>query len=135
MAQMVLLIQTSMLMAVVISYIFPDLPVANYPGDGFGGGDLSVFSKRIQLDTEGLVLKSDGSFWISDGYGPSVYHFSPSAKMLAAIRPNNAIILMRNGTESFSADSIPHYVNSGMGDDVSPADNPTVRDNNQGFEG
>lgn len=55
--------------------------------------------------------------------------------MIKAIRPNDAIIPMRNGSESFSADSPPHYVNNGMGDDVSPANNPTGRANNQGFEG
>jgi hypothetical protein len=55
--------------------------------------------------------------------------------MINAIRPNDAIIPMRNGTESFSADSPPHYVNGGAGDDVYPPNNPTGRDNNQGFEG
>jgi hypothetical protein len=114
---------------------FPDLPVSTYPGDGFGGGDQSVFSKRIPLDCEGLVLNDDGTFWVSDEYGPYVYHFSRSGRMIHAIRPNDAIIPMRNGTESFSADSPPHYVNNGAGDDVIPANNPTGRDNNQGFEG
>jgi hypothetical protein len=55
--------------------------------------------------------------------------------MIAAIRPADAIIPMRNGTESFSADSPPFYNNKGAGDDVIPADNPTGRDNNHGFEG
>jgi hypothetical protein len=71
------------------------------------------------------VLNDDGTFWISDEYGPYVYHFSRSGKMLQAIRPNDAIITMRNGSESFSADSPPHYINNGAGNDVSPADNPT----------
>lgn len=55
--------------------------------------------------------------------------------MIAAIRPADGMIPMRNGTESFSADSPPFYDNKGAGDDVYPADNPTGRDNNHGFEG
>jgi hypothetical protein len=55
--------------------------------------------------------------------------------MVAAIRPADVMIPMRNGTESFSADSPPYFDNKGAGDDVYPADNPTGRDNNHGFEG
>lgn len=55
--------------------------------------------------------------------------------MVAAIRPPDAFIPMRNGSESFSADSPYYYPDQGSGDDVSPADNPTGRDNNHGFEG
>lgn len=55
--------------------------------------------------------------------------------MTAAIRPPDAIIPMRNGSESFSADSPYFYPDQGSGDDVSPADNPTGRNNNHGFEG
>jgi len=47
--------------------------------------------------------------------------------MIGAIRPTDAIIPIRNGTETFSA--------SKEDDDVIPADNPTGRDNNHGFEG
>lgn len=36
-------------------------------GDGFGGAGPG--GKRISIDTEGLVLGDDGSFWISDEYG------------------------------------------------------------------
>jgi hypothetical protein len=45
------------------------------------------------------------------------------------------MIPMRNGPESFSADSPPFYDNQGAGDDVFPANDPTGRDNNHGFEG
>jgi hypothetical protein len=55
--------------------------------------------------------------------------------MTGAIRPVDAIIPMRNGTESFSADSPAFFNDMGAGDDVIPADNPTGRDNNHGFEG
>lgn len=52
--------------------------------------------------------------------------------MVDAIRPPDAYIPLRNGTESFSADSPPVYDPNEV---ITPADNPTGRDNNQGFEG
>ena len=109
---------------------FSDLPKTTYTGNGFGGSGPG--GVRIPGDTEGLVLASDGSFWVSDEYGPYIYHFASSGKMLQAIRPPDAFIPFRNGSESFSADSPPLYDPSLQ---VIPADNPSGRDNNQGFEG
>ncbi|KAF2500433.1 hypothetical protein BU16DRAFT_478840 [Lophium mytilinum] len=109
---------------------FPDLPVATYSGDGFGGPGKG--GKRISVDAEGLVLASDGSFWVSDEYGPYVYHFDKKGKMVGAIRPPDAFIPFRNGTESFSADSPPLYA---LNSTVTPADPDSGRQNNQGFEG
>ncbi|MBD1365483.1 esterase-like activity of phytase family protein [Mucilaginibacter sp. ZT4R22] len=39
------------------------------------------------LDSEGLVLASDGSFWVSDEYGPHIVHFDASGKTLERINP------------------------------------------------
>ena len=107
-----------------------DLPSAHYEGDGFGGNGTGGY--RVVVDSEGLVLGHDGSLWVSDEYGPYIYRFNIFGKMIGAIRPPDAIIPLRNGSESFSADSPPRY------DPLLapiPADNPTGRDNNQGFEG
>lgn len=112
---------------------FPDLPISTYNGDGFGTPGATM--QRIPVDAEGIVLNADGSFWISDEYGPYVYRFDTNGRMVTAIRPADAIIPMRNGTESFSADSPFHYNNNGTGDDVNPADGPSGRNNNHGFEG
>ena len=109
---------------------FPDVPKTTFTGNGFGGSGPG--GVRIPGDTEGLVLASDGSFWVSDEYGPYIYHFDPSGKMVQAVRPPPAFIPFRNGSESFSADSPPLYEPDLQ---VIPADNPTGRDNNQGFEG
>lgn len=113
---------------------FPDLPVTTIQGDGFGGPGKG--GKAIPIDAEGIVLNPDGGFWISDEYGPYVYRFDATGRMIGAIRPPQAIIPMRNGTDSFSADS-PTYSETLLGEanDVIPADNPTGRDNNHGFEG
>jgi hypothetical protein len=112
---------------------FPDLPVATYVGDGFGGKGPG--GKRIPVDPEGIIVDfKDGSFWISDEYGPFIYHFNSVGRMTGAIRPPPAYLPMRNGSVSFSADSPPYY-EFGEGDDVIPADGPSGRNNNHGFEG
>lgn len=39
------------------------------------------------IDSEGMVLAADGSFWISDEYGPHIVHFDASGKTLERINP------------------------------------------------
>jgi hypothetical protein len=108
---------------------FPELPAATYVGDGFGGNGTG--GHRVVGDTEGIVLVDDG-FWISDEYGPTIFHFDHSGKMIGAIRPPPAIIPQRNGTDSFNADSPPRY-NPNV---TTTPPNPTSgRSNNQGLEG
>lgn len=63
---------------------FPDLPVVHFTGDGFGGAGPG--GVRVPLDAEGLVFDKDGSFWVSDEYGPYIYNFDPIGKMIRAIR-------------------------------------------------
>ncbi|ESZ91897.1 hypothetical protein SBOR_7727 [Sclerotinia borealis F-4128] len=106
---------------------------ADGSGDGFGRNGTG--GKRIPVDAEGLVLDGSGGFWMSDEYGPYIYHYNSTGVMVSAIRPPDAFIPMRNGSRSFSADSPYYYPDQGGGDNVSPADNPTSRDNNHGFEG
>ncbi|KAI4717773.1 outer membrane autotransporter [Aureobasidium sp. EXF-10727] len=109
---------------------FPDLPAATYTGDGFGNNGTG--GHRVSVDSEGLVLNSDGSFWVSDEYGPYIYKFSATGKMLQAIRPPNAYIPLRNGTDSFSAASPPIY---DPDEEITPEDPTQGRANNQGLEG
>ncbi|KAI1177025.1 esterase-like activity of phytase-domain-containing protein [Nemania sp. FL0916] len=113
---------------------FPELPIATYEGDGFGSeGD---GGKRIPIDPEGLYVNKDGTFWISDEYGPYIYLFSRRGKMLTAIRPPDSILPKRNGTVSFSADAPPRQLDGNTeDDDVTPEHPDTGRENNHGFEG
>jgi hypothetical protein len=84
----------------------------------------------ISLDSEAIVRMPDGSFFISDEYGPYIYRFSAEGRMLSAIRPPDAFIPQRNGKDHFSSN------NPGPGADVPKPENPdTGRQNNQGFEG
>ncbi|KAK6382373.1 hypothetical protein LTS17_004260 [Exophiala oligosperma] len=108
----------------------PDLPSATYTGDGFGLSGTG--GHRVSMDSEGLVLAADGSFWVSDEYGPYIYHFNPEGQMISAIRPPPALVPQRNGSDSFSADSPPSYEPDIL---TIPKENPTGRQNNQGFEG
>lgn len=39
------------------------------------------------LDSEGLVAMPDGTFWVSDEYGPFIIHFDPSGKELERLSP------------------------------------------------
>jgi hypothetical protein len=76
--------------------LFPPLPVADYVGNGYGGSGPG--GRRISVDSEGLVLNPDGSFWISDEYGPYIYHFDAFGTLITAIEPPAAYIPTRNGS-------------------------------------
>lgn len=39
------------------------------------------------IDSEGMIRMADGSFWISDEYGPHIVHFDASGKTLERINP------------------------------------------------
>ena len=95
---------------------FPDLPQAS--------------NGRISLDPEAIALLPDGSFFISDEYGPYIYRFSATGRMLGAIRPPDALIPIRKGGQDFSSN------NPGPGGSAPvPPDPEFGRQNNQGFEG
>jgi hypothetical protein len=95
---------------------FPDLPQASLG--------------HVSIDTEALVLMPDGSFFIGDEYGPYIYRFSGTGRMLAAIRPPDAFIPKRNRKDHFSSNNPRH------GESPPQPENPdSGRQNNQGFEG
>lgn len=89
-----------------------------------------AFNGRLSLDAEGIVRLPDGSFFISDEYGPYIYKFSATGKLISALRPPAALIPQRNGSDSFASN------NPGPGQPApTPADPTTGRQNNQGLEG
>jgi hypothetical protein len=95
---------------------FPDLPQAA--------------TGRLAIDAEAVVLMPDGTFFVSDKYGPYIYRFTAGGRLLSAIRPPDAFIPMRNGKQNFSSN------NPGPGAEApKPKDPDTGRQNNQGFEG
>ncbi|KAG9048256.1 hypothetical protein FS837_000392 [Tulasnella sp. UAMH 9824] len=58
---------------------------------------------QISLDSEGLVLSRDGSFWISDEYGPYIYHFSEKGHLLDVIQPPPAVVPRIGGAVNFTS--------------------------------
>ncbi|WPP03736.1 esterase-like activity of phytase family protein [Methylocella tundrae] len=101
---------------------FPDLPIGS---DG-----------HISVDDEAVVHPGDGTVWVSDEYGPYVYHYTLGGKLLNVIRPPEAFIPKRkdasgNLVESFSADSPP----IGVTYNPDPGKPVAGRQDNQGFEG
>ncbi|KZV76582.1 hypothetical protein PENSPDRAFT_598027 [Peniophora sp. CONT] len=80
----------------------------------------SSSNNHLSVDCEGLVLKSDGSFWMSDEYGPYIYKFSATGALIQAIAPPQAILpLTKKGALDFTSEDDPK----------------TGRAANQGFEG
>lgn len=85
---------------------------------------------RLTLDTEAVVRGRDGSFYISDEYGPYIYRYRPDGTLLGAIRPPDALIPIRAGQNNFASNNPPTAQPAPV-----PADPVTGRQNNQGFEG
>jgi hypothetical protein len=85
---------------------------------------------RVAVDAEAIVLMPDGSFFVSDEYGPYIYRFSAQGKMLSAIRPPEAITPKRKGVDHFSANAPAAGAKK-----PEPTNPETGRQNNQGFEG
>ncbi|KAG6811377.1 hypothetical protein H0H92_007762 [Tricholoma furcatifolium] len=80
----------------------------------------STSEPHLTLDVEGLVANYDGSFWISDEYGPYIYKYTGDGQLIQTIQPPQAIIpLDKNGDYYFTSEDDPK----------------TGRAANQGFEG
>ncbi|MFT3784320.1 MAG: esterase-like activity of phytase family protein [Nibricoccus sp.] len=58
------------------------------PGVPTSGG---TTINRLSLDSEGLVLKKDGSGYVSDEYAAAIYHFNSAKQIDAVITPPAAI--------------------------------------------
>lgn len=65
----------------------------NPPGFGYTGElALDVNNNTLPnsadgLDSEGLALAKDGTFWVSDEYGPHIVHFDANGKTIERINP------------------------------------------------
>ncbi|HUO08543.1 MAG TPA: esterase-like activity of phytase family protein [Phycisphaerae bacterium] len=43
-------------------------------------------SKNLRFDPESIRVAPDGSLWVSDEYGPSVFHFDPNGKRIGIMK-------------------------------------------------
>jgi hypothetical protein len=96
-------------------------PPVGLPGVGSIpiGSSVPFAAGKLTLDSEALVLKSDGSGYVGDEYGANIYHFDSSKKIDAILPVPDAFKPRAGGVTSYDA------VNT-------PTDG---RRNNQGFEG
>ena len=62
------------------------------------------------LDSEGLVALKDGSFWVSDEYGPHIVHYSSTGVQLERISP----VGINTGTRKLPAVFAKRWANRGM---------------------
>ncbi|QEC53288.1 esterase-like activity of phytase family protein [Anseongella ginsenosidimutans] len=83
----------------------PNPPVNDVPGLGATGEiALDTLGRVIEpdpngIDPEGLAVARDGTFWVSEEYGPSLLHFSGGGQLLEKLTPfeadSDAILLPR----------------------------------------
>lgn len=62
------------------------------------------------LDSEGLVAMKDGTFWVSDEYGPHIVHYSATGNQLERISPLN----LQTGGRKLPAVFQRRWANRGM---------------------
>lgn len=88
--------------------------IPNPPGAG-GTGETAVAPDGVLIapdpngvDTEGLVVLPDGSFWVSDEYGPHLLHLDTNGRTLERLSP------FGSGTRSLPAVFARRQPNAGM---------------------
>ncbi|GBL27142.1 uncharacterized secreted protein ARB_04696 [Verrucomicrobiota bacterium] len=57
-----------------------------------GYSNVATAGGKFTIDGEGLAMRADGSFYISDEYGATVYHVSKTGQMLGLITPPQALL-------------------------------------------
>ncbi|MGV3710516.1 MAG: esterase-like activity of phytase family protein [Gemmatimonas sp.] len=86
------------------------------------------------LDSEGLALAPDGSFWVSDEYGPHIVHFDATGRTLERINPFGtgtggrtipAVFALRRANRGMEGLAITPDGSTLIGAMQNPLDNPT----------
>ena len=89
-----------------------------------------AFNGKLSLDSEGVVRLRDGSWLVSDEYGPSIYRFGADGEFRGALPVADSVRPVRAGVFDYSSN------NPAAGQPAPVPANPVVgRQNNQGFEG
>jgi len=106
----------------------------NPTGTTLGGlTNVPVANGKLTLDTEGLAIARDGSFFVSDEYGAAILHVARDGRLLGKISPVQALI-----PRFTEASGLTGYTSQINGVDVSKATDPMVqtggRRDNQGWE-
>ena len=83
---------------------------------------------RVSVDPEAVVRLPDGSLLVGDEYGPNIYRFTASGRLVSATAPPAALTPMRRGRPDYSSDNP-----APGGPHPSPKNPETGRQNNQGL--
>jgi hypothetical protein len=67
-----------------------------------GFSNVATAGGKFAIDGEGLALRADGSFYVSDEYGATVYHVSKEGQMLGLITPPQALLPQFTGASGYS---------------------------------
>lgn len=70
-----------------VAFGFDGQPLLVDPSKPFDAATNPTRTDRYGLDPEGLVALKDGSFWVSDEYGPHMIHFDADGKEIDRINP------------------------------------------------
>ena len=65
-------------------------PIGSTTLQGFS--NVATAGGKFSIDGEGLAIRADGSFYVSDEYGATVYHVSKTGQMLGLITPPQALL-------------------------------------------
>ena len=66
----------------------------------------SLDFNHLSVDCEGIALSAD-SFWMSDEYGPYIYHFNSSGHLQHTIQPPKAFLPFTDGSLNFTSAEDP----------------------------
>lgn len=87
------------------------------------------------LDSEGLAIASDGSFWVSDEYGPHIVHFDAAGRTIERINPFGTgtggrkiplVFALRRANRGMEGLAITPDGSTLIGAMQNPLDNPTA---------
>lgn len=67
-----------------------------------GFTNVATAGGKFAIDGEGLAIRADGSFYISDEYGATVFHVSKTGQMLGLITPPQALLPQFTGASGYS---------------------------------
>lgn len=86
------------------------------------------------LDSEGLAIATDGSFWVSDEYGPHIVHFDASGRTIERLNPFGTgtggrtiplVFALRRANRGMEGLAITPDGSTLIGAMQNPLDNPT----------
>jgi len=83
----------------------------------------------LGIDSEGLAFAEDGTFWVSDEYGPDVVHFTAAGHTIERLVPGNGLPLAlarRRSNRGMEGLTILPDGKTLVGMMQSPLDNPTA---------